>query len=136
MEFELTTILDFKTCCVKLIDRQFVQISFSGEEEYSLDDIILLTDTVLEFMNGKKFVCLTDFSKYFGTFPMEVQKYLTTNEALVQSKYQEAFIIRKLGMRMQANFYFKLNPSMRIRVFKNEAKAKEWLFRMRDNILI
>ena len=136
MKFESITILEFKTCCAKLVEDQFVKISFYGEEDCSLKDITCLTDTVLEFMNGKPFVCLTDFGQYFGTFSLEVKKYLTTHKDLEKFKYQEAFIICKLGMWMQSNFYFKLNPSMRIKVFKNEMKATEWLLKKREDILL
>ncbi len=136
MKFESITILEFKTCYAKLVNNQFVQISFYGDEEYSLKDIAYLTETVIGFMNGKEFICLTDFSRYFGTFSLEVKKYLSTHKGLEKFKYQEAFIIRKLGMRLQSNFFFKLNPSMRIKVFKNEASATEWLMKMREKILI
>ncbi len=135
MKSETTTILEFRTCNAKLIDHQIVEVSFLGNEEVKIDDIKYLTDTVLEFMNGKSFVSLIDFSKYFGTFPLEVQRYLVNHKELDKYKYQEAFVIRKLGIRMQANFYFRMNPSMRIRVFRDKKKAIKWLYVKRKDIL-
>ncbi len=88
MKSKPTTILEFKTCNAKLIDNQVIRISFAGNDEYDIEDICFLTDTVLEFMKGKQFVSLIDFSRYFGTFSMEVQNYLSNHKELEKLKYQ------------------------------------------------
>ena len=130
------SIFELQTCNAKLIDGQFVKITFLGDEKYTVNDLAYITDTILEFMDGVKFVSLIDFSRYFGTFSLDVKQFLANHKGLEKFKYQEAFVIRKLGMRIQANFYFKINPSMRIKVFSNEDKAIEWLLKMREDILL
>ncbi len=127
-------LLEFKGIFVYEIEDKLINIKFIGNEDYTVEDISHLTNRVLEYYNYTQFVCLTDFVNYFGTFSTKVKQYLANHEKLNWCKYSEAFVIRKLGMRIQATFYFRLFTSLRIKVFRNKEEALEWLHKKRKEI--
>lgn len=125
--------IDTRICRVEKIEDGFISLNFKGNNDTEVHEINFLISKVEKMVGDKPFVVINDLSDNFGSFSKEVKVCISNHPYLVKNKVAEAIIINSLGIRIQVNFFLKLDVrnKMRFRVFKNKEDATVWLMEMK-----
>lgn len=129
--------IDTRICRIEKIEKGLVSFHFKGNNDAEVHEIKFLITKIEEMMGDNPFVVINDLRDNFGSFSKEVKECISNHPYLVKNKVAEALIINNLGIRIQVNFFLKLDVKnkMKYRVFKNEESAKAWLMEVKRDLI-
>lgn len=104
----------------------YLRINVLGNEEISVDDVILIAEMCREIGGGEVLPLLINADEY--TLPSaEARKFIAQKDSNPYAK-AEAYVVKDLSQKIVGNFYLKVDkPARPTKIFSNEQEALEWL---------
>lgn len=109
---------------------EVIMVSFKEPVHLSLEEVINIMRKSENFMSGKPYCFLADFSKAEVSFSTQARVYLANNPT-AKNRIADAIVVPTFGARLKGDLYLRLHkPLVPTRFFTSEAKALEWLKEM------
>ncbi len=140
MKSHAKTLTTYETCCMKRpkhilpihtpiaenwVDENGIVCSISNDRENTIEAFMAHFDTLDRALQHKKAPFLVDPTL---AGPLSVKDRKILHERLLKTMSCGAFISKNAIVNLGVNIFFKMRKSpIPIKMFKDEAKAREWL---------
>ena len=130
----MSTVIKTPKALLKKLDNNIIYLKYKTDENFDLEDAILVNNHIYNLAEGKYYSVLIDGKGVYGNITNEARMHYVNDIKTKDIRLAEAIVLDNLPARIFARFYMTVNkPNNPVKIFSNNEDAMNWINEIHKN---